>query len=161
MARDTGDIDIQDLSDDELQQLVVERLEAHAGIDAGWLDVRVSEGRVTLGGRVGTDAEKQVAVSLVVEELGVERFDDDVVVSSLHRHELPEAVEEAVIEEREGNDQLGGDTRQQSDTAAHLEEDLESEMLGTHDVQKAVQEGATYVPPDRSVGDGYDSEEDH
>jgi len=161
MAHEPGEIEIDDLSDDELQQLVVERLEDESGLDAGWLDIRVKDGVVTIAGQVGTDAEKQVAGQLVSERLGVERFVDEIVVSELHRQELPESIEDAADAERESDDQLGGDDRRQSDTASHLQEDLQSETFGTHDPQKAVREGATYVPPDRPVGDGYDSTEDH
>jgi hypothetical protein len=161
MAREPGEIEIDDLSDDELQQLVVERLEEESGLDTGWLDVRVKDGVVTVAGQVGTDAEKQIAAQLVSERLGAEHFVDEIVVSELHRQELPDSIEDAADAERQIDDQLGGDDRRQSDTASHLEEDLGSETFGTHDPQKAVREGATYVPPDRPVGDGYDSAEDH
>jgi hypothetical protein len=49
----------------------------------------------------------------------------------------------------------------QSDTAEHLVEDLDAQTYGTHDVGTAVEEGASYEPPDRPVPDGYGSREAH
>jgi hypothetical protein len=162
MARDFGDfLDIQDMSDDELEQLVVQQLEEYPNVDAGWIDVSVRDGVVTLSGTVGTDGEKQVAEKVVAEVLGVENYVNELVVNSLHREELPQEIDESLATEQELDDHLGGDTRQQSDTAAHLVDDVDSETFGTRDMQQAIQEGATYIPPDRPIPDGYGSEENH
>lgn len=162
MASDFSDVyNLEDMSDDELQALVVQQLGEHDSLDAGWIEVRVRDGHVTLAGPVGTDAEKQVAENVVVEVLGVSRYTNELVVSATHRHQLPEDPEAARVELEEQDDDLGGDTRQQSDTAAHLITDIETETFGTRDMQQAIQEGATYEPPDRPRPDGYDSQEDH
>jgi GAF domain-containing protein len=162
MARDFGGLfNTEDMSDDELEQLVVQQLREYPNLDAGWIEVQVRDGTVTLAGAVGTDAEKQVAESVIVEVLGIESFANELVVSELHRQELPEAVDDATAVENEADDHLGRDTRQQSDTAAHLVEDLESETFGTRDMQQSIQEGSTYIPPDRPLADGYTSEEEH
>jgi hypothetical protein len=162
MARDFGGVyNLEDMSDDDLQRLIVQQLQEYPNLDAGWIDVDVQAGHVTLAGMVGTDAERQVAEKVIAEVLGVESFTNELVVSELHRHELPEAIDEALAEEEELDDHLGGDTRQQSDTAAHLMEDPEGEAFGTRDMQQAIQEGSTYIPPDRPLSDGYDSRENH
>jgi hypothetical protein len=162
MARDFGGVyNTEDMSDDELQQLIVQQLNEDPSLDAGWIDVDVRDGHVTLAGTVGTDAEKQVAEKLIAEVIGVGELTNELIVNESHRVELPEAIDEAVAIEEEMDDHLGGDTRQQSDTAAHLVEDPEGEAFGTRDMQQAIQEGATYVPPDRPQPDGYNSEENH
>jgi hypothetical protein len=162
MARDFGDVfRTQDMTDGELEQLVTEQLREYPNIDAGWIDVSVRDGVVTLAGTVGTDGEKQVAEKVVAEVIGVPTYVNELVVDALHRAEVPEEIDEAVAFEEELDDHLGGDTRQQSDTAAHLVEDLEGEAFGTRDMQQAIQEGSTYIPPDRPLPDGYRSEENH
>lgn len=162
MARDYGDVyNVQDLSDDELQQLVTRLLQESPDLDADSIDVRVQDGAVVLAGAVGTDGEKRVVEKVVVEVLGVGDYRNELVVGATHRQELPDDTESAAVSEEEMDDQLGGDTRQQSDTASHLVEDVESETRGTRDMQQSIQEGPTYIPPDRPLPDGYQSEEDH
>jgi hypothetical protein len=162
MARDFGGVyKTEDMSDDELQELITQQLNEYPNLDAGWIEVRVRDGHVTLAGPVGTDGERRVAEKVVAEVLGVREYSNELVVSASHRQELPEATDEAIAAEEEADDHLGSDTRQQSDTAAHLVDDLEGETFGTRDMQQAIQEGATYIPPDRPLPDGYDSQEDH
>lgn len=156
-----GVFNTQDMTDDELQELVVQQLREYPNIDPDWIDVDVREGRVTLSGTVGTDGEKQVAEKVIAEVLGVPEYVNELIVNAQHRHQLPEAVDDAAVEEEELDDHLGGDTRMQSDTAAHLVDDPESEAFGTRDMQQAIQEGSTYIPPDRPMPDGYGSEERH
>lgn len=162
MARDFGDIyRVEDMTDDELEQLVRQQLQEYPNLDAGWIEVTVRDGTVTLAGSVGTDSEKQVAEKVLAEVVGVKDFSNQLVVNELHRGQLAEGADEALIEEGEMDDHLGGDLRNQSDTAAHLVDDPEQEAFGTRDMQQAVQEGATYIPPDRAIPDGYGSEEQH
>jgi len=162
MPKDFGGVfNIEDMSDDELQELIVQQLQEYPNVDPGWIDVRVRDGRVTLSGTVGTDSEKRVAEKVIVEVLGVGDYSNELAVNPLHRQELPEAIDEALAAEDALDDHLGDGTQQQSDTASHLVDDPEGEAFGTRDMQRAIQEGSTYVPPDRPVADGYDSEEDH
>lgn len=86
--------------------------------------------------------------------IGIDTYENELVVDELHRADNPEAADEV-------DDQSGEPDPQQSDTAEHLVEDLETETYGTHDVQEAIRDGATYIPPDRPVSDGYDSRENH
>jgi hypothetical protein len=150
-----------EMSDPELRELIVQQLNEYPNLDPGWIEVDVTDGLVTLAGTVGTDGEKQVAEKIVAEVIGVESLNNELMVNELHRENLPEDSELAVTAEAEADDHLGEGPGQHSDTASHLVEDLEAETFGTRDMQRAIQEGATYIPPDRPIPDGYTSEEDH
>jgi hypothetical protein len=157
-----GDLfDFSNMTDDEIRGVVVEHLREYPNLVADALEVTVRNGHVTLGGRVGTDAEVQVAEAVLDDVLGIETYTNDLVVDESRRYELPDAADDAAAAAGELDDQLGTMDDQQSDTAEHLHEDIESQTYGTHDVGTAVRDGATYSPPDRPVSDGYDSRENH
>lgn len=163
MAQDFDELffDFENMTDDEIYDAVMQQLEEYPGIDPGWMDVAVRDGHVTLSGRVGTDGEKQVAEKVIVETLGITRFTNELVVDELVRGDVPEAADEAAAYEAEVDDHLGGRPSNQSDTAAHLVDDLETQTFGTRDMQQAIEEGTAYEPPDRPMADGYGSEENH
>ncbi|HEV2148902.1 MAG TPA: BON domain-containing protein [Longimicrobiaceae bacterium] len=163
MAQDFDELffDFENMTDDEIYDVVVQQLREYPAIDEGWIEVRVVDGRVTLGGRVGTDAEKQIAEKVVVETLGIANFSNELVVSETVRGSVPEAADEAAAYEAEFDDHLGEPGGNQSDTAEHLVEDLDTQMYGTRDMGEAIEEGAPYIPPDRPTADGYGSEEQH
>lgn len=163
MARQYGGdtYDFDTMTDDEIRQVVVEHLREYPNLDADWIDVDVKDGMVTLSGRVGTDAEVRVAGSVVDDVLGIERYSNELMVDALHRGEVPEAADEAAALDDEVDEQTGEPAMDQSDTAAHLVEDLEDETFGTHDMGQAIQDGIPYIPPDRPVSDGYGSRENH
>lgn len=163
MAREYGGdlYDFANMTDDEIRSIVVEHLQDYPNLDADWIDVAVKDGFVTLSGRVGTDGEQQVAESVLDDVLGLDRYSNELVVDELHRGQAPEAADEAIEASREVDEQMGEPDPQQTDTAEHLVEDLDSQSYGTHDMGKAIRDGSTYVPPDRPVADGYDSRENH
>lgn len=163
MAQDFDELffDFENMTDDEIYDVVLQQLNEYPEIDPGWMEVSVKDGLVTLAGRVGTDAEKQIAEKIVVETLGISSFSNELVVAELVRGDVPEAVDEAAAYEDEFGDALGGGAPQQSDTAAHLVENLEVQTFGTHDMQHAIEEGTAYEPPEGPMADGYDSEEQH
>lgn len=157
-----GDLfDIADMNDDELRALVVDQLREYPEIDSDWVTVDVRDGHVTLSGRVGTDQEVQVAYVVVHDVIGVENISNELVVDELHRGQLPEAADDAITHDEEVVDQRGEGEQLQSDTAGHLHQDLERMTFGTHDMQEAIRDGSTYIPPDRPISEGYDSGEDH
>lgn len=161
-GRYRGDIfDFSGMTDDELYDVVVQELGEHPEIDSEWVEVRVKDGHVTLSGRVGSDSEVSVAEQVIVEILGLEAFTNELVVDELHRGEMPEAADDAVMQDLETDAQYGGSNENQSDTAAHLVEDLEAQTYGTHSVTEAVTDGVSYEPPDRPMGEGYGSRESH
>ena len=110
---------------------------------------------------MGSDSEVSVAEQVITEILGLEAFTNELVVDELHRGETSEAADEAVMQDLEVDSQYGETNENQSDTAAHLVEDLEGQMYGTHSITEAVNEGTPYVPPDRPIGEGYGSRESH
>lgn len=153
--------DFATMTDDEIRSVVVEHLREYPNLDIDDIDVTVRDGSVLLAGRVGTDAEVQVANSVLDDVLGLDDFRNELVVDELRRGDQPQAADEAASRLQEEDDPLGGSDLQQSDTAEHLVEDLDAETLGTHDVGRAIQDAAAYSPPDRPVGDGYESRENH
>jgi len=159
--RDRELYNLEDLTDDELRQLVLDQFREHPNLGASEVDVVVIEGHVTLTGRVGTDGEVQVATALLDDVLGLERYTNDLVVDEIMRGTLPLATDDVLGGEEEVEEPLGGSGSQQSDTAEHLVEDLEADTFGTRDMGKAIQGGNTYIPPDHPVSDGYGSREEH
>ncbi|MEX0912830.1 MAG: BON domain-containing protein [Gemmatimonadota bacterium] len=163
MAREFGGdlYDFQNMTDDEIRSVVLEQLREYPNLDADDIDVRVQNGTVTLSGRVGTDGEVQVATAVLDDVLGLDDFQNDLVVDELRRGDVPEAADDAVATRNETDAQVGDTNAQQSDTADHLVEDLDSETFGTHDPGRAIRDGAAYSPPDRPGSDGYGSREEH
>ncbi|HEX2190325.1 MAG TPA: BON domain-containing protein [Longimicrobiaceae bacterium] len=166
MAQDYQDFDelffdFENMDDEAVYDVVQQQLREYRGLDAGWIDVAVTDGHVTLSGRVGTDAEKQIAEKIVVDTLGISKFSNELVVAELVRGDVPEAADDAAAYEAELGEPLGGGDGSQSDTASHIPENLDADMYGTHDMQKAIEEGTAYEPPDRPIADGYGSEEQH
>lgn len=157
-----GVFDPEEMTDDELYDLLMQEFQESQYVQADWIELGVRDGFVTLGGRVGTDLEVQAAERIVDDIVGVERYRNDLVIDELHRDLAPEAADDAVAEDRELDDPLGEPDPNQSDTAEHLVENLEEEQYGTHDVGSAIQDGTSYSPPDGPFpGGGYRSGENH
>jgi hypothetical protein len=157
-----GDLyDFQNMTDDEIREVVLEHLREQDNLELDDIDVQVADGTVTLAGRVGTDNEVQVAGSVLDDVLGIDSYVNDLVVDELRRGDMPTASDDSSARDRDLVDPRGSTADQQSDTADHLVEDLESETLGTRDPGRAIRDGASYTPPEGPVGDGYGSREDH
>lgn len=160
MARDFEDLhDLDDLSDDELRELVISQLAAHHGVDPDDISVSVEDGVVHLGGRVGTDQERQVAEHVVTDVLGIEQWENEIFVDPIRRADSPEAVDEHLAMEEETEGLLLGDRPLPlSPEAEHLSDEaaIRVHAFGTHDVQAAIQEGAPYIPPDQPTPEGYE-----
>lgn len=158
----SGDLfDFDDMTDDEVRDVVLERLREQTNLDVSDVDVDVRDGEVTLTGRVGTDAEVQIAEAVLDDVLGLERYSSELVVDETRRGEAPTAADDEVASLKPADAELGGLNLQQSDTAEHLVEDLESDARGTHDMGRAIRDADAYSPPDEPIGDGYGSREDH
>jgi hypothetical protein len=157
MPRDYEDLyDLDDLSDDELQSLIRAELDDYDTLDADNILVRVTEGEVVLSGRVGTEEERRIAEHVLTDVIGVTRFSNDLVVDEVRRDEEPEAVDDHLGNAlARGEDQLGGSDEMNADPeAAHLEEDLDARLYGTHDLQQAIEDGTPYEPPDTPTPEG-------
>ena len=163
MASDyDGDVyDFDNMTDDEVRTIVLERLGDYPNLDVEDIDVAVRNGFVVISGRVGTDSEVQVATAVLDDVLGLDDFRNDLVVDSLRRGNLPEAVDDATAASDEEDSNIGVGDEQQSDTADHLTDDLEIETHGTQDIGTAIRDGAAYIPPDRPTPGGYGSREEH
>lgn len=158
-----GDLyDFESMTDSEIRDTVMEHLRETPELDADLIDVDVRNGYITMAGRVGTDAEINIAEAVLDDVLGLQDYANELVVDELTRGEAPEGADEAAAREEEIDPQIGrGGDGQQSDTAEHLQENLEEQAFGTHDAGAAIRDGSSYVPPDRPTSDGYDSKEDH
>ena len=156
MARDYEDIhDLDSLDDDELRALVRERLTDNGGVDVDNVTVRVRDGVVHLLGRVGTEEEVRVADHVLTDALGLQRFENELVVDALRRSEADEAADDEIAAHDRQTDILGDEPKNLSPEAEGAVEDLESELYGTHDVMDAIANGESYSPPDRATPEGF------
>jgi hypothetical protein len=156
MAHDFEDIDdIDDLSDDELRQLVRDRLAEHRGLDPQDISVAVHDGKVALSGRVGTEGERRVAEHILTDVLGIETVRNNLVVDALRRAESPEAADDSLADEEDHSGLLLGDRAVPlSPEAEHLEEDLDARLYGTTDVRNATEDGTSWTPPSAPTPEG-------
>src|SRR6185436_11818273 len=133
---------VDDMDDRDLRDLIREQLEAHNGIDADYITVRVQDGAVVLDGRVGTDSERRVAEHIVTDSLGLTEVQNNLVVQGMHRAETPADMEDHLVDEERAEGLLLGDREiPLSPEAEHLEEDLDARLWGTSDIGKAIAEG--------------------
>jgi hypothetical protein len=156
MAHDFEDLhDLGDLTDDELRDVVRERLREHGGLDVDSITVRVEDGVVNLSGRLGTEGEVRMAERVVTDTLGIERFENELVVDALRRDESPLAIDEHLAAEDEASGRLLGDRPVPlSPEVEEVEEDLDARLFGTTDVQKAIAEGTAWIPPQAPTPEG-------
>lgn len=162
MATDYEDLfDVDNMTDDEVEELIREELDSYPELDPEVLDIEVEDGFVTLGGRVGTEEELQLVEHAVTDVLRIDNYSNEIVVDELSRAEYDEGADVAATEDAEVEDDLGESGRATDPAADHLIEDLESQMYGTHDMGKAIERGTSYEPPDRPPQQGSWSEENH
>ncbi len=75
MPRDYENLyNIENMGDQEIADLISQELREYPDVDVDDLDIRVEEGFVTLGGRVGTEHELQVVAQVVGDLLGVRTY---------------------------------------------------------------------------------------
>ena len=156
MPRDFEDIhDIDSLSDLELRDLVRTHLADNKSIDVDDITVTAKDGEVTLEGRVGTDGEVRVAEHLVSDLLGITRYRNNLVVDDSRRAESPEAIDDHLADEESHEGVLLGDRAVSlSPEAEHLDEDLDAQLYGTTDMQRVMEDGATWIPPESPTPEG-------
>ena len=156
MAHDFEDMhNIEGLDDTELRDLVREQLREHAGLDIDEIMVHAREGKVTLSGRVGNEGERRIAEHVLTDVLGVEDFDNDLVVDSLARGGNPEAADESNEEENERSGGLRGDIEvSMTDESAHLADGADEDTAGTSDYQRVMEDGKTWNPPNSPTAEG-------
>lgn len=162
MARDYEDVhDIDDLSDDELRDLVREHLAADSALDIDDLTITVTDGRVLLDGRVGTDEERRIAEHIVTDVLGLENYENRIFVDPVRRALTSEAIDEDLAEEEATEGRLLGDRPVNiSPETEGEEEDVDAELYGTSDVGHAIEEGTAWIPPEAPTPEGYPGEDE-
>jgi len=162
MARDYEDLfNLDDLSDDDLQSLIREELSEYQTLDVDNILVRVTGGEVELSGRVGTPEERRIAEHVLTDVIGVTRFTNNLSVDPIRRDEEPEAADDHVggAQDR-GEDQLGGsDELQEDPTEARTDEELDSRLYGTHDLQRSIEQATPWEPPDTPTPEGHQGRE--
>ncbi len=157
MARDFENLhDLDDLDDDELRGLVRELLTAHQAIDIDDLTVQVENGRVCLGGRVGTDGERLIAEHVLTDIVGADNFQNDIFVDPNRRALSPDAVDESIVDDDQKSGLLLGDrpvplSPEVEDTHPSLDADL----YGTNDVHTAISDGTSWIPPESPTQEGF------
>lgn len=154
--RDYEDVhDIEHLDNSELRGLVCEHLRAHNGLDPEDIDVTMEEGRVILSGRVGTEGERRIAEHVITDVVGIVDFRNDIVIDPLRRHESPIAIDEHLADEEKHSGLLLGDmpVPLSPETEYHAAS-ASTDIAGTTDVQAAIGEGMTWVPPESPTPEG-------
>src|SRR4051812_5276569 len=162
MARDFEDIhDLDDLSDDELAEVVRNHLRAHNALDIDDLEVRVENGMVFLGGRVGTDEEYRIAEHVVTDVLGIETVENGIFVDAIRRAESPMATDDHLAEEDRTEGLLLGDRAMpMSPEVEQVTDDLDEQQFGTTDRQKAIEGATAWIPPESPTPEGVSQERD-
>ena len=156
MARDYEDLhDIDDLSDDELRELVRTHLADNHGIDVDDFSVRVEDGVVHLSGRVGTEAEMRIAEHVVTDTLGLANVSNELVVDPIRRAQSPDAIDDHLADEEAHEGLLLGDRAMPfSPEVEQVRDELDERLFGTTDVQKAIADGTSYIPPTSPTPEG-------
>jgi len=165
MADDFDNTDeIQNLSDDELRQLVLNQLLEQPMLDGDAIGVHVHEGRVTVSGTVGTEEELRILDHVLTDSIGLSDIRNNVVLGELYRAESPEAMDEHIVDDEEHSGLMLGDkaapfTAESEHLADIPEEDSLDAQGGTHDVMKAIEEGEPWIPPEGPTPEGLSGEE--
>jgi hypothetical protein len=158
MARDYEDFSsIDDLDDDELRQLVRDRLADNPDLDPDDIVVEVLDGTVRLEGRVGTEAELRIAEHVVTDLVGAADVENALVVDPVRRADTPIDVEDHLNMERASAGTMFGEMPPQESDEVHEargDEDLDERMYGTTDVQDAIAHGTSYIPPQSPTPEG-------
>lgn len=159
MARDYENLhDIEDLSDDELRELVRARIAEHNGLDVDDFSVDVEEGMIVLGGRVGTEGERRIAEHVVTDQLGIVSVRNEIMVDALRRAAEPEAIDDHLAnQDRTSGLQLGDMPPLQSDEAAEMQDsaaDAEQRSFGATDVGEVIAGGIPWIPPESPTQEG-------
>jgi hypothetical protein len=161
MAQDFENVfDLDDLSDEELRDLVRDQLAQDSALDVDNILVHVKDGYVTLSGRVGTEGEKQVADHVLSDVIGIESYANEIFVDPVRLDEEPEAADDQVgrVLGREEETLLGGrDVNTTEAEAERVTDDDDEALYGTHDYGTVMEDGVPWNPPDEPTPEGRDA----
>lgn len=153
--------DLDSMEDEEIRDLILQEIREDPTLDPEAFEVDVAGGSVTLSGRVGTEEELEAIESIVVDRIGVADLENDIVVDETARLETDEAADEAVVDSDRIETERHPRGEDGEPSAAHLREDVEGDLYGTQDMQKAIEQGESYNPPARPRQEGTRSRETH
>ena len=156
MADDFDNTDeLKNLTDDELLRHVKAELRSQNSFDADDIDVEVSNGAVTVSGRVGTEEEVRIVDHVLTDVIGLSDVTNNLVVDELRRAVSPEAIDEHLAdEEAHGGLLLGDMPRPFSPEAEHLADMGSEDSMGTHDVQESIEGAEPWIPPESPTPEG-------
>lgn len=160
MADDFDNTDeIQNLTDDELRQLVLDQLGEQPMLDGDAIGVHAHSGIVTVSGTVGTEEEARILDHVLSDSIGLTDYKNNIVVDELYRAVSPEAIDEHLADEEEHEELMVSDRAQPfSPESEHLADMPEIDSLddpgGTHEVGKAIEEGEPWIPPEGPTPEG-------
>ncbi|MFW5951111.1 MAG: hypothetical protein ACOC3J_00505 [Gemmatimonadota bacterium] len=155
-----GTINLDQMDDDDIGELVRQRLDEDAGFNVDTVEVEVRRGLVKVEGRVGTEGERQ-HVEQVLTALGATDYENNVVVDENTRAQRADAADDALVEDQAAPAPLGESGTATSDTAEHLQRNEAEELYGTRDPKKAIEEGKSYTPPEGPTQEGIGGDEQH
>ncbi|HUF12827.1 MAG TPA: BON domain-containing protein [Longimicrobiales bacterium] len=162
MAKGYDDVyDVDAMDDGELRDLIVQLLGDEPAVDVAGVDVAVRDGLVRVSGRLGTEDEADAVERILVERLGVDRLENDLVIDELVRPTLSEGADDASVQAERGRYERITRGDRTDPEAEHLMEDVEGDLYGTEDLQKAIDQGESYTPPDAPHEEGTRSRERH
>lgn len=161
MAQDFENVhDIDNLGDDELRDLVRQRIAEHNGLDADDITVTVDSGTIVLAGRVGTDGERRIAEHVVTDVLGITSVRNDLFVDAIRRAESPAAIDDHLAEEDRTEGLLLGDRPPQHDDEAYPVDGSEEQRLeGSTDIGDVIAHGVPWIPPESPTPEGIEAAE--
>lgn len=162
MADDYEDmLDIENMDDEEIEELVLQELGEYPDLDPDALEITVEDGFVILNGRIGTEQELQQIEHILTDVLGIANYSNELTVDELVRAEYAAGADDEVVEDETVESSTGESGGAADPQADHLLEDIEGQLYGTHDTQRAISRGESYEPPDRPIQEGSWSEETH
>lgn len=153
-------INLDQMDDDDIRDLILQRLDEDTDFDVDSVEVSVHDGQVTVEGRVGTEGERQ-HVDQVLGFLGATEFDNNLVIDENTRAQRAAGADDARAEDEASTAAIGESGKTTSDTAEHLQPDDAGEMYGTRDPRKAIEEGQSYTPPEGPTQEGVTGGEQH
>lgn len=157
MADDFDNTDeIENLSDGELRQLVIDQLREEPMLAGDAIKVHVQSGKVTVSGKVGTEEELRILDHFLTDSVGIADLTNNVVIDELYRARSPEASDEQPVDE--DDQQFLSDKAQpfspESDLADSPAVQSFEDPGGTHDVGKAIEDGEPWTPPEGPTPEG-------
>jgi hypothetical protein len=147
--------DLQNMTDDELKRMVMAELRDQNAFDADDVELTVSNGAVTVSGRVGTEEELRIIDHVLTDVIGLSDVTNELVVDENRRAVSPEAIDEHLADEdKHGGLLLGDVPRPFSPEAEHLADVGSEDSAGTHDVQESIEGAEPWIPPESPTPEG-------